>query len=435
MNVPETLSRDDGVTEKFSRKENEKDSNDAKQESGCTSAGAADAHGPGPEIDPKVNTPSSSHESTQEKAAQQTMALNVAYEALEHVRQANIAVEFGKEIPVTQCIPCLRQQQQTETQPVGRFGFRQTFHQGHFRSAQACLTCGYPVCNQHRCPDFARENVVICNDCVRFFSLDFVANAAEQTPEERRRLMNHMLDVYDRAWLILKYSSQFMEEISTTLEESSKSKDKYSLGSSATGFVGGLVGVAGALTIWTPAGVPLLLASVVFGSAGAATSAGSEAMFNRSSANKAADTIITVHGMLKSLARLSQQYCLEQAAAAQYAAADETQENDAGDDTGNTPGSQEETKQPDQRRPNSEFQNSSRKNWIRATSTVIRPLTFGVLSAASVVMEAREMKTTVDKIRNGSPCSKANNVKNIAQDVDLFPTTHDLAKECVHYFQ
>jgi hypothetical protein len=50
-------------------------------------------------------------------------------------------------------------------------------------------------------------------------------------------------------------------------------------------------------------------------------------------------------------------------------------------------------------------------------------------------MEAREMKTTVDKIRNGSPCSKANNVKNIAQDVDLFPTTHDLAKECVHYFQ
>ncbi|KAL3902247.1 MAG: hypothetical protein SGARI_005928, partial [Bacillariaceae sp.] len=154
----------------------------------------------------------------------------------------------------------------------------------------------------------------------------------------------------------------------------------------------------------------------------------------------AADTIITVHGMLQSLARLSNTYCLEQAAAESYALADET--NDTGDEdekqqdgTAKSETSFVSTEgKPQQQEQNRDYRNSNRKNGMRAIGTVFRPLTLGVLSAASVVMEAREMKTTVDKIRNGSPCSKASNVKAIAQDVDSFPTTNDLAKECAHYF-
>jgi hypothetical protein len=49
-------------------------------------------------------------------------------------------------------------------------------------------------------------------------------------------------------------------------------------------------------------------------------------------------------------------------------------------------------------------------------------------------MEAREMKTTIDKIRNGSPCMKASFIQSISTDVDSFPSTNVLSEECRHYF-
>ena len=57
-----------------------------------------------------------------------------------------------------------------------------------------------------------------------------------------------------------------------------KRHDRVSVGSSATGLLSGVVGVAAAATIFTPVGPPLLLASILFGTSGAAVAAGSEAV-------------------------------------------------------------------------------------------------------------------------------------------------------------
>ena len=58
------------------------------------------------------------------------------------------------------------------------------------------------------------------------------------------------------------------------------------------------------MTIFTPVGPPLLIASILFGGGATAGSAGSEAVNYHCSANKMCDTIIALHGMLHSISRL-----------------------------------------------------------------------------------------------------------------------------------
>ena len=50
-------------------------------------------------------------------------------------------------------------------------------------------------------------------------------------------------------------------------------------------------------------------------------------------------------------------------------------------------------------------------------------------------MEAREMKAFVTKIQKGSSLDKAANLRKVAQDIDKFPATNILARECLRYFE
>lgn len=324
-------------------------------------------------------------------ATNPSMELNVAYQALEHVRQANVAIEFGGQcIDDKQCVPCLR-----ESNHPRRWVMRQR--------AIPCLTCGTPVCSSHCCRDLSKENISICTACSKFFSFDFLVRAVDDPYEDRRKLMNSMLDVYDRALLILRYSSQYIDQIATSLKHSTKRNNRIGFGSSATGLVSGITGVAAAATIWTPVGPPLLLASILFGGGATAVSASSEAVNYRSEPNKMADRIIVLHGMVHSISSLVMIY---------------------DDDNGTLP---DNTKERDESKPGA-------RNWTRATMNALKPLTAGALSAASVVMEARVMQSTVQKIRAGNPCEKAETLKTIEREIERLPETSFVAKECRKYF-
>ena len=337
----------------------------------------------------------------------QTMELNVAFESLERVRLANVHVEFnGIHVEPRQCIACLRESiQQTRTASTKR-GLRK--HLPRNRAA-ACLTCGTPVCPRHRSADFKREQITVCAECSRFLGADFLADAVDLPEDDRRRLMNSLLDVYDRSVLVLRYSSQFIGDVSESLQSNSRRNTKVGVGSSASGLVSGVTGVVAACTILTPIGPPLLIASVLFGGTATAASSASGAVNYHCQPNKMANTIFVLHGMVRSILRL-----------VLPSADGETSDmsvvgslQKAGGGTG-----------------------KSAQNWTRAASNAIKPLTAGALSAASVVMEAREMKNSIQHLRSGSPCDRAEELRRIEKEVGsgLFPATDVVADECKNIF-
>ena len=352
-------------------------------------------------------------------SSSQTMELNVAFESLEQVRLANVDVEFsGINVERRQCITCLREskQQAQTTNPDGTTGMA-TPKRGlrkHLprNKAVPCLTCGTPVCPRHRSADFKREQITVCTECSRFLGFDFLVDAVDLPEIERRQLMNSMLDVYDRSVLVLRYSAQFMGDISDSLQSNTRRNTKVGVGSSASGLVSGVTGVVAACTILTPIGPPLLIASVLFGGAGATASSASGAVNYHCQSNKMANTIFVLHGMVRSILRL-------------VPSAEKIIYGDGKDGQSQTDRSLQSV---------GGGTGKWTQNWSRAASNAIKPLTAGALSAASVVMEAREMKNSIKHLRDGSPCERAEELRRIEKEIGQLPTTDVVADECKKYF-
>jgi len=198
--------------------------------------------------------------------------------------------------------------------------------------------------------------------------------------------------------LVLTYSVQFIDEVAIALEENTSRHNKVGLGSSATGMVSGGLGVAAAATIFTPVGPPLLLASILFGSGAAAVDAASEAVNYRCEPNKMADRILTLHSIINCISRLPATIDMET------------------------------TAEEEEAMPTAEGGQTA-LHWRRTAMNGLKPLTAGALSAVSIFTEAREMKHTVDKIRAGNPCEKAERLKQIKETVRSLPKTDMLSNQ------
>lgn len=155
-----------------------------------------------------------------------------------------------------------------------------------------------------------------------------------------------------------------------------------------------------ACTIFTPVGPPLLLASILFGGGATAVNAGSEAVNYRCEPNKMADRILTLHSIISSIANIptamDQDEKIEEEKRANLLRAERTQ---------------------------------SRLHFTRAAMNGLKPLTSGALSAISIVTEARELKNTVDRIRAGNPCEKAERLAGIKNEVFNLPKTEVLSSQ------
>ena len=214
------------------------------------------------------------------------------------------------------------------------------------------------------------------------------------------------------------------------------------------------------MTIFTPVGPPLLIASILFGGGATAASAGSEAVNYHCSANKMCDTIIALHGMLHSISRLT----LPATTATATSADGEDHESDEGarplalpnssnhslerggdNSNGQDPSPNNSNKNNNSSRPSSPKQRkgirddstkqASARNWTRAAGNALKPLTGGALSAVSVVAEAREMRATLDKINAGNPCAKAETLREIGSEIAGLPSTTEVAEACPKFFR
>jgi len=321
----------------------------------------------------------------------QAMTLDVAYKSLEKIRELNLQLEFGEpEMNKKECIRCKREPLTLNRGVQGRV---QKLISSR-RMVHPCLACGTPVCSGHRSSNFGKQDITICLDCAHFFSIDyimkFIVNDLDE--EVRKGRINGMLEVYDRAVVILKFSVQFIDDVAIALEQNTSRHNKVGLGSSATGVMAGGLGVAAAVTIFTPVGPPLLLASILFGGSATAVNASSEAVNYRCEPNKMADQILTLYSIITCISQLPATIDMDMEDKHIIAV------------------------------PVKDDKQSS-LHWKRTAMNGLKPLTAGALSAVSIVTEAREMKNTVNKIRAGNSCEKAERLRAIEKEAeDIIPT-------------
>lgn len=76
----------------------------------------------------------------------------------------------------------------------------------------------------------------------------------------------------------------------------------------------------------------------------------------------------------------------------------------------------------------------------RATTAAARTARFarfagGALSAATLVLEARELRRTLDQMEQGNPCAKAVAVRKVLARLDHLPSTSTVQRTCETYFK
>lgn len=338
-----------------------------------------------------------------------------------------------------------------------------------------CLTCGHPVCKKHQSSTFSTSSIRICQPCAQLFELDFLVDVITTTASNRaecRKKVNQMVDCYDRAKLLLLFTSQYTDQIAEALEHSTVRSNKIGVGSSATGMVSGMAGVVGCGALLFPpvaaVGIPLLISSLVFGGAATAAQTGDAAVQYFSEPNKLADKMVALHGMMLSLLRISEvlsygllkdhddlegdaddkrkalaeeiSALLEKhgvatkgvkglskavvggAVVAEVAAAGAEISATSIATTGATVAGR-----------SSRF--FGRVGTTAASSARFIPIAGGILSAACVVVEGKELKKTVSKINEGNPCAKAEQIRSIRDEIDKFPDSSVIADECRRVFE
>jgi hypothetical protein len=319
--------------------------------------------------------------------------------------------------------------------------------------ATRCLICATPCCAAHSSKTFRQESLTVCTDCEEVFQLDFVVDCLtdrDKLPEHVER----MVDLYDRAVLLLKYSSQHIPDIATQLEGTQERQNRVGLGSSSAGVVSGILGIAAAATIITPAGPPLLIASLLFGGSATAISTGTEARNYYSEPNQVASRIQALHGMVNAILRVTgtlrdailrdhirtddyenKDGCTELSsstaardmaitALAQHkakvmAAATAGRFSAAGMETAASVGT------------TSRILSRTGSNLMK-TVRVAR-FAGGALSAAVLVFEAKSLHDTIQDIRTGNPCEKAESLRKVQAELATLPTTEHVDQECQSY--
>ncbi|KAL7455941.1 hypothetical protein ACHAWC_009743, partial [Mediolabrus comicus] len=342
-----------------------------------------------------------------------------------------------------------------------------------------CLTCGHPICSKHQSKTFSTSNIRICQSCAHLFELDFLVDVITTTASnasECRQKVNEMVDCYDRAKILLLFTAQYTDEIATALEHSEERSNKVGLGSSATSMASGVAGVVGCGALLFPpvaaVGVPILISSLIFGGAATAAQTGDAVRSQYfSEPNRLADKMVTLHSMMLSLLRISE--VLSYGLLKEHADLDGTADDDdrrqalrdeiealfekhgvttkkgvkglgaavvGGAVAAEVAAAGAEISASSIATTSATVAGRSSRFFGRVGTTAAAsarfiPIAGGLLSAACVVVEGKELKKTVEKINEGNPCAKAEQIRTIRDELDKFPDSSLIAGECQRVFK
>uniref|UniRef100_A0A7S2I498 Uncharacterized protein n=1 Tax=Helicotheca tamesis TaxID=374047 RepID=A0A7S2I498_9STRA len=363
---------------------------------------------------------------------------------METMRKANLEIEFGGSVDFACCTQCLHtdleQRKKEASDPSHRR--RRSRKRRNNKKTKPCLVCGSPVCPRHCDQTFRKQNKIrICNECSPLFSHDFIVNCLDITipDEERRRNIDRMMDTYDRTRLLLKYSSQYIDEIANALQCNTKRNNGVTLGTCATSVASSVAGAVGIATIFTPLGPHLLIASLFFSGSATVVQSGSEAVNYFAEPNKLANKIIAMHAMMKSI--LSVTDVLRSALSSEQVRVDPYLDGGAVKD-GALENEDEDAKKPsdDKSKTAGIVVGRNTRLVTRASATVMRSARValaagGALTAASILLETNEMIRVTGRMRKGNPNKKADLIREIKKEVEDLPDTHVVAEECEKFFE
>ena len=413
------------------------------------------------------------------KIQKRAMELNEAYEAMEKMRRLNFEVacgERGVEVDFEQCVICLlgtddddnASQQKAPEEPKNFPRIRKFMKENsRKRDPEPCLFCANPCCQDHSSEEFRKEGIAACNDCVKIFQPEYIVNCVNSAhgvdggsdDKAREGQVDHMIDLYDRVLLLLQYSSQYVDPLAEALEESKKKANTANMTGSSAGIISGALGVAAAATLLTPAGAPLLVASLVLGGSATAVQTGTELGVSYfSEPHKVAGRLIALYGMLHNLLRVKE--TLREVLTAKLI---DLQDHDdikmyksrledieskkketavkLGARMGSTAlmGSFAGAAVSAESAALMTGVEVGGMNYVSKAGTgLARGARFargfgGALSAATILLEARTMSSTMEQIRAGNPCDKANTIRAIAKELPMLPTTKEIDDECQIY--
>ena len=389
------------------------------------------------------------------------------------------------------------------------------------RKPPNCLTCGHPTCAKHISTTFSTHHIQICNECAYLFELDFLVdvidrarsclptsenihdgNSDASNPHNTdnnnmqicQQKVNSMIECYDRAKLLLTHTSLYAPQISTALQSRTDKSNRLGVTANASGILSGITGIVGAGALLCPpvaaAGLPILVASLVFGGTATAVHTTDYAVVKYwSEPNALADRMVVLHGMCLSLLRVVE--VLSFGLLNEGSGFGEEELNDVGDDSNKCNSNEaNDNKDEPNHSPNTDDNNDQdttadvstsrqaltkdiqsllQKHGVNTTSAKesltsstpltgrnianrhtrylgrvgttaaasmrFVPLAGGVLSAASLVVEANEIKATLAKMNEGTPCEKSERVREIAEEVDRLPEAEVIAGECRRVFE
>lgn len=395
----------------------------------------------------------------QKRKTATNLELNSAYESWEKHRTTQVKAEcerMGLEFTdetMNQCVACLKEP--TKYDPTLKdesgnplfpslYKLRQSSQDvwSGRKNVNPCLLCSAMACSQHCCKAFRKEGITVCSSCMHHLEYDLFDTT---NIEDLKKQTEELKELYSRAMLLLGYCSQFMLETANSLEAKTKQHDQIGVGGSSAGLVSGVLGVAAAATILTPAGPPLLVASLVFGGSATAVQTGSEAYRYHCEPNKFANRILALQGIAETILstirnmRDSTVLPFFDDTLVKSQAPDEygkIQENDsnivdkatrAGAKMGGTMATSASLV--------AQEAALTGRFVSRATTAAARTARFarfagGALSAATIAIEARELHHTMAKIKSGSPCEKAESVRTVYANLRKMPSTTYVENMC-----
>lgn len=417
--------------------------------------------------------------------------LNAAYESLERMRKLNLEVtahEMG--IPVVDhevCTMCLlgsstniTDKEDPRAKKQQRWKMISKLPKGgpSLKKGTPCLICGSPTCPKHQSAAFKKQSIVLCHNCENLFDLDFASLLGLEDPNAKQKDKNDpkkessptnsvstkheidtklleqktqtLVDTYDRVMLLLAHAAQFIPALVLRLGDNEARNNRIGVGTAGAGVLSGALGLAGAATILTPMGAPLLMASLALSGSSAAVTVGNHTFNYYQKPHEGADRIIVMHGMISSLLNAAQTL---------QRLANQGEMMEQNDDSNKNPDKQDAVltgtvgqglqlvRQADTglNLANAAATSSATlstaapgaTNFIQSSASALNavPLLGTALSGIFIAMDANRLQSTLAKIKAGNPSDKADALRNLQGDLLLFPQTADLEVECTNFCQ
>ena len=359
--------------------------------------------------------------------------LAAAYQAIESMRKLNLEVQCNElNIPYNQevCTMCLLSSDPSTSK--SKFSLTGMLPLPKKKSPP-CLICAAPTCSAHSSASFRKDKVVVCVECETFFDTDL-----HDYSEDERQLQQHferIMDIYDRVLLLLKYAAQeVIVPLAAQLEAHEVQNDSVGLGTTSAGIFSSVLGLAGMATIMTPAGAPLLMASLLTGGTSTAVSVGHEISKSFNEQQKMADRIIVLHGMLISILKATndlRRFLLKDKLLSKFP--DDTQSLKKAHNAYLETLSKSVSLS---RKVNTGLKIGAKAGYTTTSAipgaSLMNTVPFlgPALSATFLAMDAKSVKETLHRIHKGSPCEKAELLRAIHNDLDVcIPPTEILDQD------